>query len=66
MAWEKGEIKSKFIIKNMKYDSDFERINGEWCRTNREEVQIDCDALKDKKDLNDHDKYALNICNSCL
>lgn len=66
MVWEKRELKSKFLIKNMKYDSDFERINDEWCRTKREEVRIDCDTLKDKKDLTDHDKFKLKICNSCL
>lgn len=64
MVWSKDEVKNKFIIKNMKYDSDFERINGEWCRTRREEVRIDCDALREKKDLDDHDRFELNICNS--
>ncbi|MBW3020369.1 hypothetical protein KY334_03655 [Candidatus Woesearchaeota archaeon] len=62
MSWNKKEIFSKFETKDLKYDMDFDNINGEWRRTKREEIHIDCDELRNKKKLSEHEEFELKMC----
>ncbi len=61
MAWLKSEKHKTMEIVGGK-DPDFELVDGDWCRKIKEEVIIDCDKLKDKKDLTKHEKFEKDIC----
>jgi len=62
MVWSKKELSKIFETRQFADDPDFDSINGDWCRTKREEVRINCDELRSKTSLTNHEKYELQLC----
>lgn len=62
MVWNKEELKKVFETRQFTNDPDFDMINGDWIRSKREVVLINCDILKNKKKLSKHELFEWNLC----